>query len=193
MPRLWQLTRNRHARRLYERLAELGVTVATLDVYVHDHPDEISDATPDAVTVETYTRDDLVRGDLATADPAFDDLVGTDRAVVAHEDGVVAGFLFVSGDREVAVPALDASISYDGAYIWNVYVDPAFRRRGVATALIRRGLATAGAVFGASTVLALVAPDNYPSRRAFESNGFEPRQTISYLRLFGFETRFERT
>ena len=187
VPRLWQLTRNRYARRLYERLAEAGFTFVTLDAYVHEHPKNAVVPKSGAPTIEIYDHNDP-----AISSFAFDGLAGDDRAVIAYLDGTIAGSLIVSGGQEVFVPALDASISFDGAYIWDVFVDPEFRQRGVATSLIRHGLATTATVFDAETAIALIAPDNTPSKRAFASNGFKPRENHSYLQIRGFERRFRR-
>jgi GNAT superfamily N-acetyltransferase len=194
MPSLWRLTRNRYTRLLYERLDRIGIAFATLSLYVCDCTDgEYDDGTlPQAAVTKTYRQNETDR-DLSEMRSVFRELRGNDLLVVAHFDDDIAGYLFVSYDRSVFVPALEASVSFDGVYLWQLYVDPKFRQRGIATNLIYHALDAARETFKATTAIALVALDNYPSRAAFESNGFDARQTLSYLRIMGFEKRLKRT
>jgi GNAT superfamily N-acetyltransferase len=123
---------------------------------------------------------------------AFSQLDNGDIVVAAMSESAIAGRLFVSIDREVYVPPLEQAVNPEGAYLWKLYVEPAFRQRGLATTLLCRAVDVLDRESEAETACALVALDNYPSRVTFEANGFEPRAVVSYLRAFGFEERFER-
>jgi ribosomal protein S18 acetylase RimI-like enzyme len=181
---LWRLSRNAYGRQIYETLADLGIKVAKLDQYVSDLT-TVPDATaPGGVTIDCHRAGELDRSE---AD-AFVEPAPIDRVVTARIGGDLVGYLFLSHNRPVYVEALDSERLFDGAYLWRVFVDPAHRNRGIATALVRRALREA-ASRGADRATALVAVDNVPSKRLFAANGFEPEKRVSYYHLLGFEHR----
>ncbi len=94
------------------------------------------------------------------------------RVFVAEQDGVLLGSA-ACGLREVA---LDGKLLWAG-YEFQYFVDPAHRRKGVASALHRR-IETALREAGAAFSYLLVAEDNLPSMRLFERLGFTPYRTL---------------
>lgn len=181
--RLWKVTRTRPARAVYEALAARGVKAATMLLYVAESvPDPRS---PDGVTFVRYAGgafpDDA-------RDEAYDELDPADEVLFALVDGEYAGRVFLS-DRPVAEKAIDQRVDREGAYVWRLYTDPAFRGRGVASALVGRGVALAREAFGVERAYALVARDNHPSKRTFEKNGFEARERVDYWRVGRFSRR----
>jgi GNAT superfamily N-acetyltransferase len=135
---------------------------------------------PDVPTTEGVSFARWTGGD--GPDEAFRELESGDEALVALCEGRYAGRVFLS-DRPVFVPAIDQRVDREGAYVWRLFVDPAFRGRGVATALVARGLELARERFGTEGGYALVARDNYPSRLTFEGCGFRATGRVDYLRV----------
>ena len=81
---------------------------------------------------------------------------------VATDGGEIAGFLLCLHRRDDAV-----------AYVNVLAVDPAHRRRGIATALLRRTFAAAAAV-GLRHAQLTVDADNEPAVRLYERAGMRP-------------------
>ncbi len=186
--RLWRLTRNRYARGLYERLDDAGFVLASLDRFVRGAEDArrgTSTDSPDCTAV------DAVRFRRAGADggllPALadDPLAPEDLVLTAERDGETIGYCVLS-DRPAYVPELHRRLEFPGGYVWRVYVDPAERGQGVGTSLVDESVRVAAEHFDAPSVSALVAPDNLPSRRAFESVGFEARERLTTLGVAGW-------
>jgi GNAT superfamily N-acetyltransferase len=110
-------------------------------------------------------------------------------AVVAKIDDEVVGRALVSAGQQPYVESLGGQYQFDGAYVRRVYVDREWRNCGIATHLIGECLVVAKTELETRRALALIAPDNTPSRRAFERNGFEPVCRHDYVSLFGREWR----
>jgi GNAT superfamily N-acetyltransferase len=175
--RLWKVTRTRPARAVYEALAARGVKAATMLLYVCE---EVPAARPaEGVTFVRYTGGAYPAD---ARDEAYAELDPADEVLFALVDGEYAGRVFLSA-RPVAETAIDETVDRAGAYVWGLYTDPAFRGRGVASALVGRGVALAREAFGVGRAYALVARDNYPSKRTFEKNGFEARERVDYWRV----------
>nr|WP_276303584.1 GNAT family N-acetyltransferase [Halomarina sp. PSR21] len=176
---LWRVTRTARARRLYEWLAARGVTGARMYQYVRDLDEGLPAPAPPADV--TLARESGADAGLERLDG---DLARDDTVVVARSDdgGEAAGQVVVSVGRPVRVPPLGATVRTDGAYVWRLYVPPAHRGRGIATALVAAG-ARAARERGADRAAALVATDNRPSQRVFEANGFEARTLHTYYRF----------
>lgn len=180
---VWRLTRSRTARRLYDGLDRVGVTVTRLREY-RATLDTVPDRDPPAGV-------SLVVG--RVGDPARHDETGLaagDVVVTARSDGTTVGRVYVALARPVYVDALDAEVRVDGAYVFGLWVAPAHRNRGVATALVAAACRSARDVV--DRAVALVAPDNRPSQRVFEACGFVPGRTHAYDRLFGWTRRDPR-
>lgn len=86
--------------------------------------------------------------------------------VVAEVDGEVAGYLYGGLEARDWARLLDAH----GA-IHDIFVDPRFRRRGVASALMRAGIAMFEAK-GAKQIVLSSATPNLEAQALFESLGF---------------------
>lgn len=189
MPELWRLTRNRYGRAAYDALARAGVTATRLVEYVRPLADPadptpapaaaaLPDATPDAgVSVGAVDP-----GTVVDAGAPVEELRADEEVVAAREDGATRGYLFCSVDAVHRVHPLEEDLSFDGAYVRRVFVDPDHRRRRVATALVAAACRRA-ADRGARRATALVAVDNRPSRLLFERTGFEPRRVHTYARV----------
>jgi GNAT superfamily N-acetyltransferase len=197
---LWRLTRNDYAIRLYEALKRLGVTGTRMREWVaplsdpdvvaayesRPPPEDVSLSVVDAGTLDPADRADF-------ADPAPEDAAVLARLDGADDEGDVAdggrlvGYLFVS-ERPVHVDALERDLTFDGAYVWRVFVDPDHRRRGIATALVARACRLARAR-GHETAHALIALDNRPSQWTFRACGFAPDRELAYYRVGGWSRR----
>lgn len=180
---LWRLTRHERVRSLYDRLSAAGLFVAQLDRFerptagtagaLPDPPDDVTASVVEAV--------DRVPGRLERAP-----LAPGDRLVVATAAGEPVGWCCLS-DRPVYVPELRRRLRFEGAYLWRLYVVPDQRGRGVGTAIVARAIRAVREDSGANRIVALVAPDNVPSRRAFDGLGFRPTERFTSVGCFGAE------
>jgi len=184
----WRLTRNRYGRRLYDRLARIGVRFATLEIYSRP----LDGATYEHGSLPAGVRVAVDRADgVQSVDPPAA-VRGDDRVVTARLDGSIVGRVFVTHGRSVFVPPLEADIDPDGAYCWRLAVSRAHRRRGIATALLARAVSVASET-GANAAHALIAVDNVPSKRAFAACGFDSRGVITHGRIGPWKRRRLRT
>jgi GNAT superfamily N-acetyltransferase len=182
---LWRLTRNAYGRRVYAALKRAGVTATRMYEYVASTADPPPASPPPGVRLGTRRPADLepsTRADFADPEPG-------DTVLVAEAGGEVVGYLFLS-DRPVTVDALGAEYTFDGVYVWRVFVAPSHRERGVASALVARALDRARAA-GRGTAHAMVALDNRPSQWLFEGAGFDRRRRHTYLKIGRWERRAE--
>jgi ribosomal protein S18 acetylase RimI-like enzyme len=175
--RLWRVTRTRPARAVYDALAARGVKAATMLLYVAEDAPEVR--SPPGVTFARFAGGDPPAD---ARDDAWAEFTDADEALLAFVDGTYAGRVFLSA-RPVHEAAIDETVAREGVYVWRLYTDPAFRGRGVASSLLSRGRALARERFGTDRAHALVARDNLPSKRTFESVGFEARERVDYARL----------
>lgn len=195
---LHRVTRTRFGRAAYEALRDLGITGTSMYVYaVELAAADVDRDPPDDVVVE------VVRASELSVRPAaeFADLSPSDFVVIARDadaapaatlgadaESAIRGWAFLTLERPVSVTALSATVRFDGAYVWHLYVDPADRTRGVASAVLAHALSFAAAD-RVEAAYALVAKDNVPSRRAFEARGFEVVDEVAYYRVFDLERR----
>jgi [ribosomal protein S5]-alanine N-acetyltransferase len=100
-----------------------------------------------------------LRADQIAADPQSARWIA--RAAVAEPDGIVVGHAGFHGPP-------DAAGMVEVAYS----VDPAYRRRGYATAMLRELLRRAAAEPGVKTVRATISPDNAASLATIARFGF---------------------
>jgi ribosomal protein S18 acetylase RimI-like enzyme len=95
------------------------------------------------------------------------------HAYVAEQDATVIGMATVS-ERYYTGWAGSSQ------YIQDIYVAPAHRQRGVATALLAR--VAAGAVERGCPFVELTVRDDNPARRLYRRTGFMPvRHSVSYV------------
>lgn len=167
-PRRWREGIGRRGFHLCERLAP-GVAV-TVRYVAPTTADGSGPAAPNAVAFDRWRADDpSIPADVPTSLDATDVVVGATMA------GDLVGHCIVSprpvrdgqsGSREQIVVSL-----------WDLYVEPAYRSRGLGRTLLWRAR-TDGAVADADRVEALVAASNEGSRRAFRAAGFEPAERV---------------
>lgn len=181
---LWRLTRNRYGRAVYEWLADRGVTATRMYEYRRKLSETPPPTLPD-IEVAGVAPDAVSFGGTA---PPVEELRDDETFLVAHEDGVVRGYLFVAVAPRLEIHPLERRLSFDGAYLRRVFVHPDHRRRGIASALVAGALSRARDD-GATTATVLVAADNRPSRRLFERHDFRPVRTRTYARVGPFSTR----
>jgi GNAT superfamily N-acetyltransferase len=175
---LWRLTRNRHTRRAYDALKRRGVTATRLLEYATELPAESRES---PVELEACAADVACeRHDLDFSVP-FSPRNG-EHAVVALADGEAVGRALVCPAGDPYVGALETEIGVEGAYVRKVFVAPAHRGRGIATALVARACELAADI-GAARATALVAADNHPSQWVFEAVGFAPCREHAYARV----------
>lgn len=180
----WRLTRSRVARTLADALSDLGIQAAKMDRYVLVPGRRPPPRSLDGVAFEAMPAAVVDPGEC----PVAADLDPDDRVTFARVDGAVAGAVFASV-RPVRVPAVGRRTVHGGISLWRLFVSPAHRTRGLATALVARSVADAREQFDPAEVSAFVAVDNYPARRAFERNEFVPAERVTYYRAFGRERR----
>lgn len=179
---LWRLSRHPVARHVYEWMADRGVFVAQLDRYERGASVAHGVAEPpDDVTLTVTPAADGAPDHLRWAPLAPGDLL-----VRAEQRGTSVGHCCLS-DRPVYVPELRRRFTFEGSYLWNLYVTPAERGRGIGTAIVARAVTATAASLAADRVVALVAPDNLPSRKAFAGLGFRPTERYTSYGLFGRE------
>jgi len=181
---LWRLTRTPTAKRLYDGLADAGLVVASLDSFVRSTADPPSPEHP--LSFDTVAASEWLPERIRGEPLAPDDVI-----VRAREHGDTVGYCCLS-DRAVYVPELHRRMTFEGAYLWRLYVEPEARKRGIATALVQHAVGVAVDRFDAAGVTALVAPDNVPSRRTFESVGFVATERHTYVSGPGVERRRHR-
>lgn len=174
MPALWRFTRNRYGRAVYDALARLGITATVMDEYVRS-----LDTLPDP---PDYRVERCGAEAVNSLDAPTRELLDGEEVVAAFEDDRPLGYLFLSVDATHEIHPLERSLSFDGAYIRRVFVAPAHRERGVATALVASACRRAHER-GAERASALVAVDNRPSRTLFERLGFQARHRRRYARV----------
>ena len=114
----------------------------------------------------------------AATDPGS--LAWSARAALDRETGVVVGHVGFHGPP-------DERGMVEVAYA----VDPAWRRRGYATDMLRAALAWAAAAPGVTVVRASVSPDNAASLATLRPFGFSPVGE-QYDEVDGLELLFER-
>ncbi|WP_181686916.1 GNAT family N-acetyltransferase [Halorhabdus salina] len=176
---LWRLTRTKYGRALWDALTKRGIRIARLRLYRTETFDVPEPSLSPDISL-TVDRGDDLDSDAVDAPIAPDDWIV--RAVAV--DGIV-GSVVLSIDRQVTVEPIDTALKFDGGYIWALYVAPAYRQRGIASALVAQALAVAADETEAC--LALVAPDNRPSQLVFEGQGFAVEGTLSHVGLAGIE------
>ena len=192
---LWRLVRNRYSRMVYETLSTAGLTVSRMVEYEVDLRERASlDGTgpPDVPAQASFhtapaRTDPIRRLDLDFSIPVT--FLDDEWVIAATAGGEAVGRSLVSAGQYPRVDALGGRMTFDGAYIRRVYVHPEWRNRGLARRLVAETLRVANRQFGVDTATALIAPDNKPSRWAFEANGFEPVRRHDYLSVFGREYR----
>lgn len=175
------------------RLCQRLGLIASLVVRYEAAATAASPETPKGFSLRRWRPDDptFPNGVSASLDP--DDVV-----VGATDDGQLAGYCVLSA-RPVRVREVGGVVEPAGVCLWDLYVEPPYRGRGLGTALVQFARMD-DVVADAGTVEALVAADNEPSRRAFRAAGFAPAgrivavgwrdHTVSRTRRFGStETR----
>jgi GNAT superfamily N-acetyltransferase len=182
----WQLTRNRHTRRVYEALKSVGVTATRM----YEYRAEIArtDATRSPTIPEGIRLEAIPGSDLDGLSDAIDfsipvDVDPEEWAVVVSADGRPVGRALVAGAPRPYVDVLERPVSVSGAYLRRVFVVPEWRGEGVASATLRAALALAREEFAVETATALIAADNRPSQWLFEARGFERTGVHEYARV----------
>lgn len=182
-------------RRLYETVSSAGITIARLIEYATDLDEvaptyeAVSRDVPTDFSFETVHTSDQHRRNLDIDFSLPVKLFQDEWAVVARRDDEPVGRALVSAGQQPYVEPLGRGYTFDGAYIRRVYVDPGWRNYGIATHLVAESLAVAKTECNSRRAFAMIAPDNKPSRGAFECNGFEPVRQHDYVSVFGREWR----
>jgi len=166
----WRVSRHPVVRWIYERLDRAGIVLAQLDRFERSTATSPPDgpALPDAIELTRTTPADRLPATLNAAPVAPED-----RLLLARRADTTVGWCLLSA-RPVYVPELHRRLSFDGAYLWRLYVTPNERGQGIGSALVMRAIQEAATALNETQISALVAPDNLPSRRAFANAGFTP-------------------
>ncbi len=185
---LWRLTRHPSARRLYEHLESAGVTFAQLDAFEREAVAPVA-GTPDPPDGVVFSASTVAAGvpDHLEGEP----IAPGDYVVRAKRGDATVGVCCLS-DRPVYVPELRRRISFDGVYLWRLYVDPTERGQGIGTAIVGEAIEVTATTIGADRLVALVAPDNLPSRRAFRTFDFCPTERFTSLGCRGYRRHRRR-
>ena len=183
---IWRLTRTSFGRWVFDALDNAGVMFSRLEQFEHTLDTPLPDSPiPDVISLcvdppETFA---------LTGRIDRPELSDQDRIVAAIADDHIVGVQPVTIDRPFYVDPLKRTIDFDGAYFWGLYVDPEWRRRGVATALVTRALSFAVDQTSQTRVQTLVGIDNAPSKDVLRGVGFERKRVRSYYRLFSMQRR----
>lgn len=177
MVELWRLTRNRYGRACYDRLQALGVTATVMTEYVATLSSGSATPAGSSLTVEPCEG-----GRVTSLDAPVEELVDGELVLGAFDGESPLGYLFYSVDATHHIHPLEREVRFDGAYLRRVYVAPKHRQRGVASALVATACDRARRE-GRDRATALVARDNVPSRRLFESHGFAAVRDRRYVRV----------
>jgi len=172
---LWRVTRHPMARGLYRSLQRRGLVVAQLDRFECPADEVVATDPPPGVALDA-TRIGEAPVERVPSALRGAPIAPADIVIRATDRGEPVGWCCLS-DRRVYVPELRRRITFEGTYLWKLYVVPAVRNRGIASALIAHAAHSRTAANG--RLVALVAPDNYPSRRAFTRLGFEPTERFT--------------
>lgn len=175
---LWRITRHEFVRGLYQRLDRTGVFLAQLDRFEREAQtpvDRSSETLPGDIRFDVHTVTETIPGPLADAP-----LAPTDRVALAHRDGETVGYCCLS-NRPVYVPELHRRLRISGSYLWRLYVTPGERGCGIGSALIAHAIRHTATELDSTTITALVAPDNLPSRKAFQRMGFTPAERFTSI------------
>lgn len=167
-PRRWREGIGRRGVALCQRLAP-GVAV-TVRYVASTVTDRSGPTVPSAFEFDRWRADDpAIPGDVPPPHDATEVVVG-----VTIGDDLVGRCIISSGPVREGEPGLadPARVS-----LWDLYVEPAYRGRGLGRALLWRAR-TDTSVGDAECVEALVAADNDPSHRAFRAAGFEPAERV---------------
>jgi len=89
----------------------------------------------------------------------------------------IVGYIWLSFQK-VYVPEIKAWIEFDGGYLWDLYVTPKFRKKGIGKTLVKHALKTTHAIVETKKAYALVNAYNIPSQKMFESMGFKKSCTF---------------
>jgi ribosomal protein S18 acetylase RimI-like enzyme len=128
----------------------------------------LEQAAPDGGQIAVHLRPRLGYMDVAARYPGVTGFVARDPG--KHD---IVGMLFSS----VAGTQFNGTV-VPGAYLFSLRVDPAVRRRGVATSLIEHALERARREAGIELAWAAVMAGNEPSLRTFVRAGFRPTRGL---------------
>lgn len=139
---------------------------------------------PDDVSLRVERASDI---DVRPA-PGFLELSADDFAVMVRDGDDVVGWVFVRVERPVVVVRPGVAVTFDGSYLWGLYVEPSHRGRGFGSALLSAGTAFAGGG-GSSPVFALVNAENDRSIALFDALDFS---VIDEIRVSRWRTLRDR-
>ena len=190
----WRLTRNRYTRRVYDALKTLGVTATRLyehEAVITDVDGPRSSALPADTRIERLSSSQVrARGiDVDFSLPV--DLRDDEWVVVASVDSRPVARTVVTDAAAPYEDALERTVPVAGAYVRKVFVVPDRRGQGAASATLRAALSLARDDLDVETATALIAADNRPSQRLFETCGFERVAVHEYVRV-GPLSRYRR-
>lgn len=120
--------------------------------------------------------------------PGFLELSPEDFAVMVTDGDDVVGWVFVRVERPVVVDRPGVTVTFDGSYLWGLYVEPAHRGRGFGSTLLSAATAFAGR--GESPpVFAIVDVANDRSIALFDDLDFSVIDEIRVSRLRALRDR----
>lgn len=165
----------------------VGVQREAMCVYASEFEAVESPEAPADVSVEVVRATEVAsvvqEGGSTTPDASSAGVHDSDFVALATDaDGAVVGWTCLRVETPVVVEERGVIISFDGAYLWGLFVVPGERRRGIGTALVRAASTFADAD-RVGCAYALVESDNERSRRLFESAGYEHVDSVTGFRL----------
>lgn len=172
---LWRVTRHPLTRRLYDTIEQTGLFAAQLDRFEREAVASVdAPGHPPSVVLSVSTIGEEPAGTLPP-NLADEPLAPSDTLVRATRRGETVGYCCLS-NRPVYVPELHRRLHFEGRYLWKLYVTASERGQGIGSAIIANAIEETAI---GDRLIALVAPDNLPSRRAFRSLGFHPTERFT--------------
>ncbi|NLK26236.1 MAG: GNAT family N-acetyltransferase [Euryarchaeota archaeon] len=185
---LWPLTRNEYFQRIVSCLDRLGVRLGIYGLYFLNNSGKVEifphKGNPSNGTIEV------------SRSPIDEEGVGVHQGngityVLNYcQEGDVQGTLHASFGP-VYVPELEDYVNLRGMYLHRLSVNPRFRNRGIAKALIARARDIPAEEEYGRWMFCLVEFDNVPSKKAFEAIGFEMGCRLIFIKLFSLKRLYQ--
>ena len=167
-----------------------------VDILYKDLNGPIFDMPPRIKIIRKKIDDEIVRKlkDVVDRDEYFkfkDRLTRGKKAFAAIVDSRIIGYAWLSlQDEFEPFLGINIKVNKENGYIYDVYVNPDFRKKGVSTAVCNYMLQYLK-MLGYKGVLVAVNTRNIPSMRTFKKMGFFTMNAFRVIRILGARIRLQ--